>query len=170
MRFFDISKLHLIVIKLHIKSLNEVVKVLTCMCLRSIKGNTPISEKHPLPFVNQCCHGKFFSINTGLVEGGSVTHGTTEMYSLFLYTFFFKNALRFVGWDDFWMWRQSFSSNVYIRFVPLSMIKYNALSVKGNQCLERVCSALLLKECNIHVEWFQVLFLNRVIEILIQTT
>ena len=74
------------------------------------------------------------------------------MYSLFLYTFLFKNALRFVGGGDLCMLRQSHALNVYIRFVPLYMIKQNTLSVKSNLCLERVCSALLLKEYNIHVE------------------
>lgn len=109
---------------------------------------------------------QMFSLNTGLAEDGSMTQCTAAMYSLFLYTFLFKTALRFAGWGDFCMLRQSYSFNV----VPLYMIKENTLSVKSNRCLERVCSALLLKECSIHGELFQMLLVNRVIEILIQTS
>lgn len=53
------------------------------------KRNYSISQKHHLPFVNQGCHGKCFSFNTGLAGGGSSTDCTTEMYPLFLYMLLF---------------------------------------------------------------------------------
>lgn len=140
------------------------------MHLKSMKGNTPNLSETSFALCKSMLPWQMFSLNTGLAESGSMTHCTTEMNSLFLYTFLFmvrglRDGETFVCLD-----RQNYFSNVYITFVPLYMIKWSTLSVKSDLCLERVCSALLLKECNIHVAWFQMLFLNRVIEILIQTT
>lgn len=155
--------------QLYIELLNKVVEMLT-VCASEIyeRKYSNLSEtsfalcKSMLPWW-------MFSFNSGLAEGGSMTLYNRNVLAIFIDLLFLK-CFEVVGWGDFCLQRQNYSSNVYIRFVPLYMIKYKTLSVKSNLCLERVCSALLLKECNIHVEWFQVLFLNKVIEILIQTT
>lgn len=110
-------------VQLYIKLLSKSAKVLT-VCTSEIyeRKHSNISEtsfalcKSMLPW-------QMFSFNTGFAEGGSMTQCTAEMYWLFLYIFLLKTALRFVGWGDFCTLRQSYSFNVYLRFVPLYMIK-----------------------------------------------
>lgn len=103
----------------------------------TMERNYSISQKHHLPFVNQGCHGKCFSFNTGLAEGGSSTDCTTEMYPLFLYMLLFNSALGVAGWGDYCLWRSSCSCHVRIWFVSLHTVKYNASSMKSYPCLER---------------------------------
>lgn len=76
---------HVRLLRLYIKIFSKGVKVLTVCASAISERNTPIAQKHHLPFVNRCCHGKCFHLIVDYWGWDHDTMHTRNVLAIFIY-------------------------------------------------------------------------------------